>query len=149
MVVVCGAEAELAPLATAPLTLAGLQPLAEHAGGADILVVPTWPVGERPVPSELATHLRSAHDRGARVIGLCLGAFALAEAGLLDGRSAVTHWRYADELPRRFPLVRVERDPLYLDLGTIVTSAGSWTAACTWCAATTGWVPPGSSRARW
>lgn len=124
-VVACSVGSARLPLANTPLALTGLEPLAEHAHDADVLVVPTSPLDGRPAPAPLLEALNAAHSRGARVVGLCLGAFALAEAGLLDGRRAVTHWRYADELARRFPAVTVERDPLYLDLGTVVTSAGS------------------------
>lgn len=123
--ITCGVRDGPAALATSSLVLDGLAPLTEHAPEADMLVVPTWPVDGRPVPAALVAALRAAAERGARVVGLCLGAFALAEAGLLDGRRAVTHWRYADELARRHPSVLVEQDPLYLDLGGIVTSAGS------------------------
>ncbi|HEY8581313.1 MAG TPA: helix-turn-helix domain-containing protein, partial [Capillimicrobium sp.] len=69
--------------------------------------------------------LRAAHARGARVVSICSGAFALAAAGLLDGRVAATHWRYADELARRHPEVRVDRHVLYVDDGDVLTSAGS------------------------
>lgn len=123
--VACGAEPGRAPLANAPLTLSGLAPLADHVADADVIVVPTWSLDGRRAPRALIDHLRGAHENGTRIVGLCLGAFALAEAGLLDGRSAVTHWRYADDLARRFPAVKVETDPLYLDLGDVVTSAGS------------------------
>jgi transcriptional regulator GlxA family with amidase domain len=58
-------------------------------------------------------------------VGLCLGAFVLAAAGILDGKKATTHWRWADELARRYPKITVDPDVLYLDEGGIVTSAGS------------------------
>src|ERR1700754_2229615 len=54
--------------------------------------------------------LPGAHDRGARLVSICSGAYALAATGLLDGRRAATHWRYADELQRRFPAVQVDPD---------------------------------------
>ena len=108
-----------------PLSLTGLAPFDAHTHDADTIIVPTWPVDDRPVPEALVSGLRAAHERGTRIVGLCLGAFVLAAAGLLDGHRAVTHWRYADEFARRFPAVRWERDPLYLDRGSVVTSAGS------------------------
>lgn len=74
---------------------------------------------------ELIKALRLAHDRGARIVSICSGAFALAAAGLLDHRPAATHWRYADLLRRRHPLVRVDADVLYIDDGNVLTSAGS------------------------
>jgi AraC family transcriptional activator FtrA len=74
---------------------------------------------------ELVAALRLAYDRGARVVSICSGAFALAAAGLLDHRRATTHWQYAELLRRRFPLVRVDADVLYIDDGNVLTSAGS------------------------
>jgi transcriptional regulator GlxA family with amidase domain len=59
------------------------------------------------------------------MVGLCTGTFVLAEAGLLDGRSATTHWMDCDELARRFPAVTVQRDPIYVRDGNVYTSAGS------------------------
>ena len=81
--------------------------------------------GSRPPPVVRA--LSRAHRRGARLVSICSGAFALAATGLLDGRRATTHWRYADELQRRFPAVQVDPDVLYIDHGDIATSAGSGT----------------------
>ena len=69
--------------------------------------------------------MRRAHDRGARLVSICSGVFILAAAGLLDGRSATTHWRYSAALARRHPAVRVVPDVLYVDEGRILTSAGS------------------------
>jgi transcriptional regulator GlxA family with amidase domain len=91
---------------------------------ADIVILPTWHDDCRPAPAALLQALRKAHQRGARVVGLCLGAFPLAEAGLLDGRTATTHWAYADALHERCPLIGVDRDVLYVDEGDVVTSAG-------------------------
>lgn len=68
--------------------------------------------------------LRRAAARGARVASVCVGAFALAAAGLLDGRAVTTHWQHADELKTRFPAVRVRPDVLYVDEGKLLTSAG-------------------------
>ncbi|WP_425556306.1 helix-turn-helix domain-containing protein [Kitasatospora nipponensis] len=77
------------------------------------------------VPADLVTALRTAHERGARIVSICSGAFALAAAGLLDGREATTHWRYAELLQQRHPTVRVNPDVLYVDGGDLLTSAGS------------------------
>ncbi|MFI7453618.1 transcriptional regulator FtrA [Nonomuraea sp. NPDC049714] len=74
---------------------------------------------------ELVAALRQAHRRGARIMSICSGAFALAGAGLLDGRRATTHWRYADQLRRRHPGVDVDPGVLYIDNGDVLTSAGS------------------------
>jgi transcriptional regulator GlxA family with amidase domain len=91
---------------------------------ADTVVVP--PIEQdRPVTEEVLTALRQAHRRGARMISLCTGAFVLAEAGLLDGRLATTHWRHSKEMVARYPAVRVDRDVLYVDEGDVLTSAGS------------------------
>ena len=69
--------------------------------------------------------LREARARGARVLSVCTGAFLLAAAGLLDGRRAATHWQFADRLARLYPRVRVDRDVLYVEDGTVLTSAGA------------------------
>ena len=97
----------------------GLQAL----GRADIVILPTWHDDCRPAPEALLQALKRAHKRGARIVGLCLGAFPLAEAGLLDGRRATTHWAFADALAKRHPTVCVDREVLYVDDG-VLTSAG-------------------------
>ena len=79
---------------------------------------------------ELPTHqliqaLRSAHHRGARLVSICSGVFILAATGLLDGKRATTHWRYAELLASRFPKIQVEPDVLYVDEESILTSAES------------------------
>ncbi|WP_405159531.1 helix-turn-helix domain-containing protein [Nocardia sp. NBC_01499] len=92
---------------------------------ADTVIVPGWlPVGEAPSPAVIRS-LRRAHDRGARLVSICTGAFALAHTGLLDGRRATTHWARADELAARFPAVDIDRDVLYVDDGDVATSAGA------------------------
>ncbi len=92
--------------------------------GADIVIMPSWHGDGTPAPPALLEVLRSAHRGGARIVGLCLGAFVLAEAGLLDGKTATTHWNWAKALAERFPQVRVDRDVLYVDEGDVLTSAG-------------------------
>ncbi|MDI6101939.1 transcriptional regulator FtrA [Actinoplanes sp. NEAU-A12] len=92
---------------------------------AETLIVPGVPdVHADPSPALVAA-LRAAHARGARIMSICSGAFALAGAGLLDGRRATTHWRYAETLRTRYPSVQVDADVLYLDDGDVLTSAGS------------------------
>ncbi|MFE7136008.1 helix-turn-helix domain-containing protein [Streptomyces sp. NPDC057638] len=92
---------------------------------ADTVVVPGWnPLLEPPSPAVIRA-LRRAHSRGARVISVCSGAFALAHAGLLDGRLATTHWGLAREFAARFPSVRIDPDVLYVDHGDVATSAGA------------------------
>ncbi|TMR21401.1 helix-turn-helix domain-containing protein [Nonomuraea turkmeniaca] len=101
---------------------------AEHGldvlAGADTVIVPGTNVYGR-VSGELVAALRQAHARGARMVSICSGVFALAAAGLLDGRTVTTHWRYADLLQERFPAVRVNPSVLYVDEGDVLTSAGS------------------------
>ncbi|MEU6158516.1 helix-turn-helix domain-containing protein [Streptomyces sp. NPDC047130] len=98
----------------------GLEGLAD----ADTVVVPGWADLDEPLPAELVAAVRAAHDAGARVVSLCTGAFVLAAAGLLDGLRATTHWAHTDELKARHPRVEVDPDVLYVDNGSVLTSAG-------------------------
>ena len=92
---------------------------------ADTIFVPGWSDPDDLPSPALCRALRQAHDRGARVLSLCTGAFVLAEAGLLAGRRATTHWMYADRLRERYPDVEVDPAVLYLVDGRIMTSAGT------------------------
>jgi AraC family transcriptional activator FtrA len=97
----------------------------EELAAAETVIVPGVPdVSADPSP-DLVAALRRAHARGARIMSICSGAFALAGAGLLDGRPATTHWRYAERFRRRHPGVRLDPDVLYIDDGAVLTSAGS------------------------
>ncbi|MFF4651469.1 GlxA family transcriptional regulator [Streptomyces sp. NPDC001380] len=113
------------PLATTGgLTLTapyGLDALAR----AGTIVVPAWRSISQAPPSEAIAALRKAHQEGARIIGLCTGAFVLAAAGLLDGRPATTHWMYAPTLAKRYPRVHVDPRELFVDDGDVLTSAGT------------------------
>lgn len=91
---------------------------------ADIVIMPSWHDDCRDAPAALLDALRHAYKRGARMVGLCLGSFPLAEAGLLDGKTATTHWEAADSLATRFPKVKVDRDVLYVATEDVLTSAG-------------------------
>ncbi|MFG2529885.1 GlxA family transcriptional regulator [Streptomyces sp. NPDC048516] len=92
---------------------------------ADTVVIPGWmPAGE-PLAPAVRTALRRAHARGARLVSICSGAFALAQTGLLDGRRATTHWNLAASLTERFPRVEVDPSVLYIDHGDLATSAGA------------------------
>lgn len=91
---------------------------------ADTVVVPSVSDVTAPATPDVVAALRRARRRGARIVSICSGAFALAAAGLLDGRPATTHWRYAALLQQRHPLVRVDPDVLYVDDGDVLTSAG-------------------------
>jgi AraC family transcriptional regulator, transcriptional activator FtrA len=92
---------------------------------ADTVIVPACADTQDDPPPALLQALRAAADRGARIASICTGAFALAAAGLLDGRPATTHWMHAAELAYRWPAVQVEPNVLYTDGGQILTSAGS------------------------
>ncbi|MFD6860296.1 GlxA family transcriptional regulator [Rhodococcus sp. NPDC060090] len=92
---------------------------------ADIVIIPSWPQTLAPVSDSLTTMLRDAHTRGATIAGLCLGAFAVTESGLLDGRAAVTHWEMMPELAERHPGTEVDSSVLYIDHGDVLTSAGT------------------------
>ncbi|HEX6449678.1 MAG TPA: helix-turn-helix domain-containing protein [Trebonia sp.] len=95
----------------------------EALAAADTVVVPGYfPLDD---PGErVCSALRQAAARGARIVSVCTGAFALAAAGLLDHRRATTHWQYADQLAARYPAVKVDPDVLWVDEETVLTSAG-------------------------
>lgn len=108
----------------------GLSYLVEHGldalEWADIVFVPGYrhPDRDRPAPSVVEA-LTAAHARGARLAAISTGAFALAATGLLDGRRATTHWHYTRALMARYPLVRVDENVLFVDEGSVLTSAGA------------------------
>jgi AraC family transcriptional activator FtrA len=113
-----------------PVTLVGRASIETPYGlstfaAADTLIVPGVSDVYSPTSPELVAALRRAHRRGARIMSICSGSFALAGAGLLDGRRAATHWRYAEAMTARFPEVKVDADVLYVDDGDVLTSAGS------------------------
>ncbi|MFD8534774.1 helix-turn-helix domain-containing protein [Streptomyces rubrogriseus] len=97
----------------------------DAADDADTLVVPGRPDNVVPRVPAVLDAIRRAHARGARVVSLCTGSFALAEAGLLDGRRAATHWLWAESFRRLHPRVRLEPDVLFVDDGDVLTAAGS------------------------
>jgi transcriptional regulator GlxA family with amidase domain len=99
---------------------AGLEALAD----ADTIVVPGYLDTERRPGETALDELRRAAQRGARVMSICTGAYALAHAGLLDGRRATTHWDSAADFAARFPAVRLDPRVLYVDEGSVLTSAG-------------------------
>ena len=113
------------------------RPVATHAGfhitpshdigivdTADLVAVAPYEDGAEP-PAEVVDALRRAADRGAWVMSVCTGAFALGAAGLLDDRRCTTHWRHTDELARRFPAAKVDPNVLYVADDNILTSAGT------------------------
>jgi AraC family transcriptional activator FtrA len=97
----------------------------ERLIAAGTILVPGWEGIDVPTPPALLEALRTAHARGARLLSICSGSFVLAATGLLDGRRATTHWRYADAFRKRFPLIDVDPNVLYVDAGGMLTSAGS------------------------
>jgi len=92
---------------------------------ADVVIIPGWADLDQAPTEALAAKLIAAHQRGAHVVGLCYGAYALAYAGLLDGHSAATHWHAEADFNGRFPLVQLDMNALYVDETGVVTSAGT------------------------
>ncbi|MFE0014335.1 GlxA family transcriptional regulator [Mesorhizobium sp. NPDC059054] len=110
-------------------TMSGFRIEVEHdltsLATADTVIVPAWRDPDERPSEALLQALKAAHARGARVVGLCLGTFVLAEAGLLDGRTVSTHWAWAGEFERSHPHVALNQNALYIDDGDILTSAGT------------------------
>ncbi|WP_243421001.1 GlxA family transcriptional regulator [Micromonospora globispora] len=110
---------------------AGFQVVPDHGleliEAADTVIVPGIhggpPLADGTVDPTVATALRAAHERGARIMSICTGAFVLAAAGLLDGHRATTHWAYANLFRRLHPAVELDPDVLFIDDG-VLTSAG-------------------------
>jgi transcriptional regulator GlxA family with amidase domain len=118
---VCSSQSRLA--ATGGLTIETSCSL-DAAREADVVILPGWRDVDEPVSADIVDELRAAGARGAMVVGLCLGAFGLGEAGLLDGRRATTHWARADVFAARYPRITVDPSALFVDEGQILTSAG-------------------------
>jgi transcriptional regulator GlxA family with amidase domain len=120
---ICGEQ--IGPVAT----MSGFRIDVEHnltrLGEADTVIVPAWCDPDERPSQALLQALRTAHARGARMVGLCLGTFVLAEAGLLDGRTVSTHWAWAVEFERNHPHVALDQNALYIDDGDVLTSAGT------------------------
>lgn len=96
----------------------------EATRDADVVFLPGWRDHDEPVTGDIVYELQLAQARGAIVVGLCLGAFGLAQAGLLDGRRATTHWARIEAFTERFPDVSVDSRAIFVDEGHILTSAG-------------------------
>lgn len=114
----------------APLRMTGGVTLAastdlRRLARAGTIVLPGWRDPAEPPPDSLVSAIRRAHGRGARIMSICSGVFVLAATGLLDGKPATTHWRYTERLMQLFPRIDVQPDVLYVDNGSILTSAGS------------------------
>jgi transcriptional regulator GlxA family with amidase domain len=120
-VLVCGAE----PIVGAgPLRIATDHGIASVAA-ADTVVVPGRNDVTVGTPDDVLRALKSAYASGTRIASICSGAFTLAEAGLLDGRRATTHWVATDLFRAAFPAVNLDPDVLYVDEGQVLTSAGA------------------------
>ncbi|MEY2848589.1 MAG: hypothetical protein RI885_1254 [Actinomycetota bacterium] len=118
---VCGTAGGI-PAAGAELsTRRGLEALAS----ADTVIVPGADDPEASVPDEVLVALQASAEHGARIASICVGAFTLAAAGLLEGRRATTHWRAADLFRRRHPEIDLDPTVLFVDTGQILTSAGA------------------------
>jgi transcriptional regulator GlxA family with amidase domain len=118
---VCGPEDEVSAGLFGVRVEWGLDELAR----ADTIVVPGTAEPLAPSPPAVLDALRDAAAAGCRIASICTGAFVLAEAGLLDGRRATTHWRGTTDLARLHPAVDVDPDVLFVDDGPILTSAGA------------------------
>ncbi|MDT5104100.1 MAG: AraC family transcriptional regulator, transcriptional activator FtrA [Mycobacterium sp.] len=117
----CAEEPEVRMLGGATVrTSYGLDDLA----AADTVIIPSVRDVTEPTSPALVDAIRTAYERKSRLVSICSGAFALAAAGVLDGRSATTHWIYADLLQERYPDIDVDPSPLYVDGGSVLTSAG-------------------------
>lgn len=92
---------------------------------ADTIIIPGWRGADQAPPEALLKKIRAAYQRGARLCTICSGVFVLAAAGILDGKTVTTHWRYVEKLAQRYPQLTVNPDALYIDEGQIITSAGS------------------------
>ncbi|MEE2945637.1 MAG: transcriptional regulator FtrA [Pseudomonadota bacterium] len=110
--------------ATGGIVIEAEHDLAKLRNGS-LIVVPGWRGAETPVPAELCEALQAAHKNGARIASICSGVFVLAAAGLLNGKSATTHWRYTDTLAAMYPEITVNPDVLFVEGDGIYTSAGS------------------------
>lgn len=97
----------------------------DDIASADTIVVPGWSSVEQEPSEELLDVLRAAYSRGARIASICIGAFVLGWAGLLDDRPCTTHWAFVDDFARRFPRARLDPRVLYVDDGQVLTSAGT------------------------
>jgi transcriptional regulator GlxA family with amidase domain len=113
-----------------PIGLAGGSTLVPDGGlptlrSADTVIVPGYADAARTkLDGVTLDALRAAARRGARMVSICSGAFALAQAGLLDGRAATTHWSLCDELARQYPSTTVRPAALFVDAGPVLTSGG-------------------------
>src|SRR5262245_53639685 len=115
----------VAPVQIGPVFLFPATDDCDALARADTIVVPACADVHDDPPEQLVAAVRAAHERGARLVSICSGAFIFAAAGVLDGRRVTTHWMHAAELARRYPSVHVDPGVLYVDEGDVITSAGT------------------------
>ncbi|WP_199253663.1 GlxA family transcriptional regulator [Mycolicibacterium mengxianglii] len=120
--VVCGETAQ--PITTSAGFTLGLTAGLDALTDADTIIVPGYQNYRLPPSDTVTATLQLAHRTGVRIASICTGAFALAAAGLLDGHTVTTHWASADDLEELYPQLQVNREVLYIDHDTILTSAG-------------------------
>lgn len=97
----------------------------ELMAASDVIIIPAWGDQSITASAALVLALQNAHAEGKLIVGLCLGAFVLGDAGLLDGKEATTHWAARDEFAQRFPKVRFRPEVLYVTDDNLMTSAGT------------------------
>jgi len=100
----------------------------DDLSNADTVIIAGWPPLDAAIPADTADAVLRAHRRGARVIGLCYGAFLLAGLGLLDGKRATTHWRATRRFAAAYPRVQLDTTALFIQSGSLATSAGTGAA---------------------
>ncbi|MEB2848454.1 helix-turn-helix domain-containing protein [Rhizobiales bacterium RZME27] len=120
-VMICGETQRVAAIGGLSIDIP--YPLSQ-ADDAEVVILPGWRHVDEAIPVAIIDVIRRAAMRGAMVAGLCLGAFALAEAGLLDGRRATTHWSRLDVFQSRYPHIQIDKGAIFVDEGMILTSAG-------------------------
>src|SRR5258708_27384733 len=103
---------QAAPVAGSAFSVTGSAGL-EALEAAGTVIVPGYEDLDAEVPGKVLTALRAAHGRGARIVSVCSGAFALAAAGLLDGRPATTHWQVSDRLSKQYPSIDLPPDRIF------------------------------------
>lgn len=116
-------QGRVQPAAQQTFVLSGTEGL-DALERADTVIIPGYEDLDTAISNRVVTALRAAHERGARMVSICSGAFVLAATGLLDGRPATTHWQVADRLRKLYPLIDVQPDCIFVDDGDILTSAG-------------------------
>jgi AraC family transcriptional activator FtrA len=121
-------KTEVVSLSEQPLNATGgltIQPkVVSDLSAYDMLIIPSWSL-QRAVSKRISDAVTALYQRGGRVLSFCSGAFLLAEIGILDGKQAITHWRYAEAFKRRYPAIQYVEDVLYLYDQRLGCSAGS------------------------